>query len=107
MNHCRRCGTQVPPRHGFCQPCAVYVDAFDIGANFVDDFEGMTDAEADDYAVMMIEDGESWAQYVEAMEPSVPAPGDRKLFISGLIAGLKAHARENARIQQEREEEGW
>ncbi len=102
MNRCHRCHTAVKSGHGYCASCAIYVDAFDSGANYADDFEGVTDDEAQDFAIRMIEEG-SMDQFFEDFGPR--PVNAREQYLEGLVAGLKAAAKENYRFQREQEED--
>lgn len=97
MNQCRRCGVNVPQGHGFCLRCAIYEDAFNSGSQYADDFEGTTKVEAEEHAMLMVDEG-SMEQFFAESDPPLPANA-KELYIEGLVAGLKAAARENARIQ--------
>jgi hypothetical protein len=101
MSQCRRCGATVPRGHGHCDACASFADGFDSGANYADDFEGTTEAEAIAYAHKFGD--EIFEQYDEDKE--LP-PEAQKIFLRGLIAGLKAHAKANKAIQDALDREG-
>jgi hypothetical protein len=92
---CRRCGIPLPPGHGYCLPCACYVDGFDAGATYSDDFEGVSEGEAIHHHGEIAHD--AWEQYADGdSDVAFTDEALRAHYLRGLLAGLKRAAQHNA-----------